>query len=141
MLSLLGEPALRPFRNHVAVSLTARASTLTLSPPFPARPARGAAGRAARSAEPPVRFDQIFLARRLPGVDGYLLELQRLGERDPLRVRAREGRLDLGGDTLAQLLRGLEPDLLEERREQPAPEAPGLAEGTGELGRPRSRLP
>src|SRR5262249_17533491 len=44
-----------------------------------------------------------------------------------------EGRLDLRRDTLAQLLRGCRADLLYERRHQPAADAPGHTEVTGEL--------
>src|ERR1043166_2692989 len=59
-----------------------------------------------------VRIDQILLAGGLLAVGGDLLEPQRPGERDFLRVRARERGLDLGGDPLAQLLGGLEADPL-----------------------------
>src|SRR6266850_2916155 len=89
-----------------------------------------------RSARSLVGVDQILRTRRHLGVHGDLLGAQRLGERDLLGVGARKGGLDLGGHPLTQLLGGLEPDLLEERREQPAPDSPRHAERPAELRRP-----
>src|SRR6266850_7493173 len=97
--------------------------------------ARRAMSRA-DSAKSFVWVDQILLTGGLLHVDGDLLEPQRLGERHFLRIGARERSLDLGGDPLAELLGGLESDLLQEGGEQPAADTPGHAEGTIELGRP-----
>ena len=58
-----------------------------------------------------VRIDQILLARGHPRVDGDLLEPQRLGERDRLRVGAGERGLDLGGDPSLQKTRALLDDV------------------------------
>ena len=58
-----------------------------------------------------VRVDQVLLAGGLLAVDRDLVEPQGAGEGDLLRVRAREGGLDLGRDPLAQLLGRLESDL------------------------------
>src|SRR5262249_12527081 len=88
-----------------------------------------------RSAELLVRGDQVLRARRQLAVDGDLLEREGPGQRDLLRVRAGERRLDLGGNARAELLGGVEADLLQERREQPAAHAPRLAERARELGR------
>src|SRR4029078_822522 len=79
------------------------------------------------SAQPPVRphigIDQVLRAGGLFAVDRDLVELERSRERDLLGVRAREGGLDLGRHPRAQLLGRLGADLLEERGEQPAPDA------------------
>src|SRR6202035_5179853 len=93
---------------------------------------QGAAG----SAESFVRVDQILPARRLLAIDGDLVDPQRLGERDFLRVGARERGLDLGCDPLSQLLSSLESNSLQEGGEQPAADTPRHAEGAVELGRP-----
>src|SRR5882724_9324731 len=90
----------------------------------------------ADSAESLVRVDQILPARGLFAIDGDLLDPQRLGERDFLRVGARERGLDLGRDPLSQLLGGLEANFLQEGGEQPAANTPRHAEGAVELGRP-----
>src|SRR4029453_9561477 len=99
--------------------------------------AKGSSSRGSRdSAKPLVRVDQILLAGGLLAVDGDLVDLERFGERDLLRVGARERGLDLGCDPLPQLLGGLESDLLQEGGEQPASDAPCHAEGAIELGGP-----
>src|SRR5437879_5065755 len=90
----------------------------------------------ADSAESFIRVDQILPARGLFAIDGDLLDPQRLGERDFLRVGARERGLDLGRDPLSQLLRSLESNFLQEGGEQPAANTPSHAEGAVELGRP-----
>src|SRR5262249_57801754 len=79
------------------------------------------------SASSLVRVDQVLLAGGLLAVDGDLVDLERLGERDLLRVGARERGLDLRRDPLAQPLGGLETDLLQEGGEQPAADASGHA--------------
>src|SRR5438309_7914196 len=89
----------------------------------------------------PVRGDQILFPRRLPGIDGDLVEVERAGERDFLRVRAGERGLDLGGHPLSQLLGGLDSNLLQERGEEPAADAPGHSEGSVELGRSAVEAP
>src|SRR5439155_6405093 len=101
----------------------------------------GAAWMVLDSAKPFVRVDQILLARGLLAVDGDFLELQRPGERDFLRVRARERGPDLGRDPLSELLGGLEANLLQEGGEQPAADAPAHAEGAVELGRSAVEAP
>src|SRR6267143_6441223 len=88
------------------------------------------------SAESFVLVDQILPACGLFAIDGDLLDPQRLGERDFLRVGARERGLDLGRDPPSQLLRSLESDFLQEGGEQPAANTPRHAEGAVELGRP-----
>src|SRR5262249_56995092 len=80
-----------------------------------------------------VRVDEIFFAGRLLAVHRDLPGLQRFGQRDFLRVRAREGRLDLARHTFSQLLCRLGSDLLQERRQEPATDTPRHAEGTSEL--------
>src|SRR6478672_6306321 len=49
-----------------------------------------------------VRIDQIFFAGRALAVDGDVRELQRLLQRDYLRVMAGKGRLEFGHHPLAQ---------------------------------------
>src|SRR5882762_10236816 len=71
-----------------------------------------------------VRIDQKLLASRALVVDRDVLEIEHLRQRDHLRVVARKGRLQALDHTLAQphLLRPA--DLLQERRQQPAADAP-----------------
>src|SRR5262245_22395466 len=85
--------------------------------------------------EPLVGVDQVLRARPHLAVDGDLLQIERARERHLLRVVAGEGGLDLRRHPLAQLLGRLEADLLEERREEPSPDAPRHAEGARERGR------
>src|SRR4029450_7432908 len=88
------------------------------------------------SASSLVRVDQIFLPGGLLAIDHDLLDPQRLGERDLLRVGGSKGGLDLGGNPLPQLLGPPKPDLLQEGREQPAADAPGHTEGAMKFGGP-----
>src|SRR6266702_7398772 len=83
-----------------------------------------------------VRIDQKLLAGRALVVDGDVLEIEHLRQRDHLRVMAREGRLQALDHALAQpnLLRPA--DLLQEWRQQPAADAPRHAVIAHEFDRP-----
>src|SRR5262245_51451975 len=110
---------------------------MVLAPPKDGSTLDGSVSRLASSAsasEALVRIDEVLLAGRLLAVDRDLLQPQRLRERDLLVVATGECRFDLRRDTLAQLLRGCGSDLLQERRQQPAADAPGHAEVAGEFG-------
>src|SRR4029453_9913003 len=89
----------------------------------------------ASSADTLVRVNEVLLAGRLFAVHRDLSRLKRFGQRDLLRVSAREGRLDLSRDTFAQLLCRLGSNLLKERRQEPAADTPRHAEGAIELRR------
>src|SRR5918996_5792775 len=90
---------------------------------------------AAGLASPLVRIDQEFLASGALVVDGDVGKLQRLLQRHYLRVVAGKRGLELGRDALAQPADFGGADLLQERRQEPAADAPGQAECTAELGR------
>src|SRR5262245_12125186 len=75
-----------------------------------------------------VRIDQVFRASRALAIHGDLAETERLGERNLLRIVARERRLDLGGHALAKFLRRRGTDFLQERPQQPAADGPREAE-------------
>src|SRR3954470_9210972 len=74
-----------------------------------------------------VRIDQVLLAGRALVVGGDVLEIERLGERDRLGVMALEGGLETVDHPLAQAALLGPADLLQEWRQQPAADAPGLA--------------
>src|SRR5215468_4706749 len=82
-----------------------------------------------------VGADLLLLIGGELAVFGDLVETQDLGERDFLGVAAREGRFDLRGHALAELLSSLEADLLQEGREKPAADAPRHPECAVELSR------
>src|SRR5207237_9968918 len=68
-------------------------------------------------------------------VDGDVLGIGHLWERDRPGVVAGEGGLELVDHALAERRLAVAADLLQERREQPAADAPGRAVGADELGR------
>src|SRR5215203_1328596 len=82
-----------------------------------------------------VRIDQIFLAGGAFGVDGDVIELQRLLQRHHLGVMAGKGGLELGDDARPQFCALDLADLHQERKQQPAADPPGHAERAVELGR------
>ena len=75
-----------------------------------------------------MRRHQVLLAGRLLRVDRDGSRVESLLQGDRLRVARGEGRLDLGGDTLAETVGSLGADPLQEVGKQPAAEAPGHAE-------------
>src|SRR4030095_16206440 len=81
----------------------------------------------------PAGVDQVLRPRRLLAVDGDGGEAESVAERHFFGVVALEGGLDLGRDAIAEL-RHLIAVLLQERREQPAADAPGHPEVTRQLG-------
>src|SRR5262249_53840970 len=82
-----------------------------------------------------VRIDQELLAGRSLVVDGDVGGIEYLLQRHHLGVVAGEGGLQFGSHALAQAADLGGADLLQERRQQPADDAPGQAEGAGQLGR------
>src|SRR5262245_60379148 len=84
-----------------------------------------------------VRVDKEFFAGCPFDVDRDVGGIERFGQRHDFGVVARKSRLQLVDNALAQLMCAGLPDLRQERHQQPAPEAPSGAEGTGDLGRSR----
>src|SRR5688500_277553 len=78
---------------------------------------------------------EVLLPRCLLAVHGDRIQLEHLSQRDFLRVLAGERGLNLAGNAFPQLLCGFGADLLQERCQQPAANAPGHPEGTIELRR------
>src|SRR3954471_335569 len=105
--------------------------------PVAGRTQSGLAGGESRVLPPSalVRVDQEFLAGGALVVDRDVGELQRLLQRHHLRVVAGKGGLEFGGDTLAQAADFGGADLLQERRQQPAADAPGQAKCPAQFGR------
>src|SRR5262245_31289487 len=87
------------------------------------------------SSRPLVRIDQEFLAGRALVVDGDVGGIERLRQRRHLGVMAGEGGLEFRGYALAQAADLGRADLLQERRQQPASDAPGQPKGAGQFGR------
>src|SRR6266436_9682799 len=69
-----------------------------------------------------VRIDQVLFAGRAVGVDGDVVELQRLLQRHHLRVVTGKRCFELGCDPLAQLRTLGRSDLLQKWGQQPAPD-------------------
>src|SRR5229473_211751 len=82
-----------------------------------------------------VRVDQVLLAGRALGINGDMVELQRLLQRHHLRVTAGEGRLEFIDHPLAQLCSLSLSNFHQEGSQQPTADAPGHAECTVQLGR------
>src|SRR4051812_24684330 len=82
-----------------------------------------------------VRRDQVFRPGGLLAIGEHGLARQRLLERDVAGVVAGKCRLELAGDPGAQPTDGLAAGLLEERREQPAADAPRHAVVAAQQGR------
>src|SRR5215471_1512051 len=83
------------------------------------------------------RVDQEFLAGGALGIEREVGEIERLRQRHDLGVVAGEGGLEFAGNALAQLLSLLRSDLHQERKQQPAADAPGRAERAVQFDRAR----
>src|ERR1700761_5700911 len=72
-----------------------------------------------------VRIDQEFLAGGALGVNLEIRKLERFGQGHDFGIVAGKGGLELGDDALPELLAVDRPDLHQERKQQPAADAPG----------------
>src|SRR5947208_7362589 len=70
------------------------------------------------------RIDEDLRCGRAAAIVGDRVRLQGADERHGSRVVAREGRLELGGDTRLERPDGIGADPLHEREQQPAADAP-----------------